>query len=78
MQLQEHLLAGDLGGEPALRRVGKLVGRKEERAARDNLAEMAKFDQEEFYLNTEDYRAYAARTLAEQRQILGDLGLRLN
>ena len=42
------------------------------------LAEMAKFDQEEFYLNTEDYRAYAARTLAEQRQILGDLGLRLN
>jgi tripartite-type tricarboxylate transporter receptor subunit TctC len=38
-------------------------------------ADIAKFDQEPFYLNTADYRAYAVRTLAEQKQIIGELGL---
>ena len=38
-------------------------------------AEIAKFDQEPFYMNTADYRAYALRTLAEQKQIMGELGL---
>jgi len=42
------------------------------------VAEMVKFDQEPAYLNSADYRAYAIRTLAEQRQILGDLGLSQN
>jgi hypothetical protein len=39
-------------------------------------AEMAKFDQEAFYMNSADYRAYAVQTLAEQKQIMGELGLR--
>jgi tripartite-type tricarboxylate transporter receptor subunit TctC len=38
-------------------------------------AEIAKFDQEPFYMNSADYRAYALRTLAEQKQIMGELGL---
>jgi tripartite-type tricarboxylate transporter receptor subunit TctC len=39
-------------------------------------AEMAKFDQEAFYMTSADYRAYAVQTLAEQKQIMGELGLR--
>jgi len=39
------------------------------------IAEMNKFDQEPFYLNSADYQAYALRTLAEQKRILTDLGL---
>ena len=39
------------------------------------IAEMNKFDQEPFYLNSADYQAYALRTLAEQKRILADLGL---
>ena len=35
----------------------------------------AKIDQEAFYLNTEDYRAFAVRTIAEQKQLMEDLGL---
>jgi tripartite-type tricarboxylate transporter receptor subunit TctC len=35
----------------------------------------AKIDQEAFYLNTEDYRAFAVRTFAEQKQLIEDLGL---
>jgi tripartite-type tricarboxylate transporter receptor subunit TctC len=42
------------------------------------IAEMAKFDQEPFYLNSADYREYAVRTLAEQKRILADLGLSQN
>ncbi len=40
------------------------------------LAEMAKFDQEPYYLDSVDYRSYAIRTFAEQKLILGELGLR--
>jgi len=39
-------------------------------------AEMVKFDQEPFYMNSADYRAYAQRTVAEQKQIMGEIGLR--
>lgn len=42
------------------------------------IAEMVKFDQEPFYLNSADYRDYALRTLAEQKRILADLGLSQN
>ena len=37
---------------------------------------MVKFDQEPFYMNSADYRAYAQRTVAEQKQIMGEIGLR--
>jgi hypothetical protein len=40
VQLQEHLLAGDLGGDQPLGRVGKLVLRKQERAIRRGLGEV--------------------------------------
>src|SRR5262245_21078244 len=36
---------------------------------------VAKIDQEPFYLNTEDYRAFAVKTLAEQKQLMEELGL---
>jgi tripartite-type tricarboxylate transporter receptor subunit TctC len=42
------------------------------------IAEMNKFDQEPFYLNSADYKTYALRTLAEQKKILADLGLSQN
>jgi tripartite-type tricarboxylate transporter receptor subunit TctC len=38
---------------------------------------MTRIDQEPFYLNTEDYRAFAARTFEEQGQLMGELGLKL-
>jgi tripartite-type tricarboxylate transporter receptor subunit TctC len=41
-------------------------------------AEMAKFDQEPAYLSSADYRAYAVKTLAEQKQIMGEIGLAKN
>lgn len=37
---------------------------------------VAKIDQEAFYLNTEDYRAFAVRTFEEQGQLMGELGLK--
>ena len=37
---------------------------------------MIKLDQEPFYLNTADYRAYAERTFAEQKQLMGELGFK--
>lgn len=39
-------------------------------------ATMAKLDQEPAYLSSADYRAYALRTLAEQKQLVQELGLR--
>ncbi|MBX9826331.1 MAG: tripartite tricarboxylate transporter substrate binding protein [Xanthobacteraceae bacterium] len=36
---------------------------------------MTRIDQEPFYLNTEDYRAFAARTSTEQKQLMEELGL---
>ncbi|MEA3028578.1 MAG: hypothetical protein QOF91_3863 [Alphaproteobacteria bacterium] len=37
---------------------------------------MAKIDQEPFYLNTEDYRAFVLRTLSEQKQLMEELGFK--
>jgi len=37
---------------------------------------MAKLDQEEFYLNTADYQAYAMQQIGEQKQLVEELGLR--
>ncbi|MBX9826365.1 MAG: tripartite tricarboxylate transporter substrate binding protein [Xanthobacteraceae bacterium] len=36
---------------------------------------MSRIDQEPFYLNTEDYRTFAVRTSAEQKQLMEELGL---
>jgi tripartite-type tricarboxylate transporter receptor subunit TctC len=40
------------------------------------IAQMAKLDQESVYLNSEDYRAFAAQQLAEQKQLVEELGLK--
>jgi len=37
---------------------------------------IAKIDQEPFYLNTADYRAFVARTVVEQKQLMEDLGFK--
>jgi tripartite-type tricarboxylate transporter receptor subunit TctC len=39
-------------------------------------ATLAKLDQEPWYLNSDDYRAYALRELAEQKRIVEELGLK--
>src|ERR1700682_2965751 len=40
------------------------------------VAAMVKFDQEPFYLGSEDYRAFALQQIAEQKQLIESLGLR--
>jgi len=37
---------------------------------------IAKIDQEPFYLNTADYRAFVARTVVEQKQLMEELGFK--
>jgi tripartite-type tricarboxylate transporter receptor subunit TctC len=37
---------------------------------------VTKIDQEPFYLNSEDYRAFAVRTLDEQKQLMEALGFK--
>ena len=37
---------------------------------------MAKLDQEDNYLNTADYQAYAMQQIAEQKQLVEELGLK--
>ena len=37
---------------------------------------IAKIDQEPFYLNTADYRAFVARTVPEQKQLMEELGFK--
>jgi tripartite-type tricarboxylate transporter receptor subunit TctC len=37
---------------------------------------MVKIDQEPFYLNTADYRSFVIRTVAEQKQLMEDLGFK--
>ena len=68
-------LAGPKGMDPKVVEVLHDAFHKgmRERAYR---AEMAKFDQEPHYLDSVDYRSYAIRTFAEQKVILGQLGLR--
>jgi tripartite-type tricarboxylate transporter receptor subunit TctC len=40
------------------------------------VAAMVKFDQEPFYLGSEDYRVFALKQIAEQKQLIEALGLR--
>jgi tripartite-type tricarboxylate transporter receptor subunit TctC len=40
------------------------------------LAAMAKFDQEPFYLDTDGYRAYALKAIAEEKRSIEELGLK--
>jgi tripartite-type tricarboxylate transporter receptor subunit TctC len=40
------------------------------------LETLTKLDQEPFYLNTADYRAFAERTLVEQKKLIEELGLK--
>jgi tripartite-type tricarboxylate transporter receptor subunit TctC len=40
------------------------------------LATIAKIDQEPFYLNTRDYRAFVVRTMTEQKQLMEELGFK--
>jgi tripartite-type tricarboxylate transporter receptor subunit TctC len=37
---------------------------------------LAKIDQESFYLNTSDYRAFVLRTVVEQKQLMQELGFK--
>jgi len=37
---------------------------------------LAKIDQEPFYLNTADYRAFVVQTVAEQKQLMEQLGFK--
>jgi tripartite-type tricarboxylate transporter receptor subunit TctC len=41
-------------------------------------ATLVKLDQEAFYLNSEDYRKFALQQIEEQRQLVKDLGLKVN
>jgi tripartite-type tricarboxylate transporter receptor subunit TctC len=40
------------------------------------VAAMIKFDQEPFYLGSDDYRAYALKTIAEEKRLIEELGLK--
>ena len=40
------------------------------------IAVMERFDQEPFYLGSEDYRAYALRQAAEEKRLMPELGLK--
>src|SRR5204863_7478045 len=39
-------------------------------------ATIAKFDQELMYLNSEDYRNFALKLIADEKQVIEELGLR--
>ncbi len=41
-----------------------------------NAAAMARFDQEPFYLSSEDYQAFAMKQIAEEKRMIQELGLR--
>jgi tripartite-type tricarboxylate transporter receptor subunit TctC len=68
-------IAGPKGMDPA---VVRIIHDAFTNGAEDPvyLEATAKLDQEPAYLNTEDYRRYAVRELAEQKRLIEDLGLR--
>jgi tripartite-type tricarboxylate transporter receptor subunit TctC len=68
-------LAGPKGMDPKVVKILHDAFKKgsEEPAYLDTLT---KLDQEPFYLNTADYRAFAERTLAEQKQLIEELGIK--
>jgi tripartite-type tricarboxylate transporter receptor subunit TctC len=68
-------LAGPKGMDPKVVKTLHDAFKKgmEERSYLDTIA---KIDQEPFYLNTEDYRAFVRRTVAEQKQLMEELGFK--
>jgi tripartite-type tricarboxylate transporter receptor subunit TctC len=68
-------LAGPKGMDPKVVKTLHDAFKKgsEEPSYRETLV---KLDQEPFYLNTADYRAYVERTFAEQKQLMGELGFK--
>ena len=68
-------IAGPKGMDPT---VVRIIHDAFKKGAEDPayLEATAKLDQEPAYLNTEDYRRYAIRELAEQKKLIEDLGLR--
>ena len=68
-------IGGPKGMDPAVVKVLHDAFRKgmEEQSYKDA---MAKLDQEDFYLGTADYHAYAMKQIGEQKQLVEDLGLR--
>ena len=68
-------LAGPKGMDP---KVVKILhdAFKKGMEERSYLETIAKIDQEPFYLNTEDYRAFVRRTVPEQKQLMEELGFK--
>ena len=68
-------IGGPKGMDPAVVKVLHDAFKKgmEEQSYKDA---MAKLDQEDFYLGTADYHAYAMQQIGEQKQLVEDLGLR--
>jgi tripartite-type tricarboxylate transporter receptor subunit TctC len=68
-------LAGPKGMDPKIVKILHDAFKKgmEEQSYLDTIA---KIDQEPFYLNTEDYRAFVLRTVAEQKQLMEELGFK--
>ena len=67
-------IAGPKGMDPAVVKVLHDAFKKgmEEQSYKDA---MAKLDQEDYYLNTADYQAYAMQQIGEQKQLVEELGL---
>jgi tripartite-type tricarboxylate transporter receptor subunit TctC len=68
-------IGGPKGMDPAVVKILHDAFKKgmEEQSYKDA---MVKLDQEAFYLSTPDYHAYAAKQVAEQKQLVEELGLR--
>ena len=68
-------IGGPKGMDPAVVKVLHDAFKKgmEEQSYKDT---MAKLDQEDFYLGTAEYHAYAMQQIGEQKQLVEDLGLR--
>jgi tripartite-type tricarboxylate transporter receptor subunit TctC len=68
-------IGGPKGMDPAVVKVLHDAFKKgmEEQSYKDA---MAKLDQEDFYLGTAEYHAYAMQQIGEQKQLVEDLGLR--
>jgi len=68
-------IGGPKGMDPAVVKILHDAFRKgmEEQSYKDS---MAKLDQEAYYLDTAAYHAFAMRQIAEQKQLVEDLGLR--
>jgi tripartite-type tricarboxylate transporter receptor subunit TctC len=68
-------IGGPKGMDPAVVKILHDAFKKgmEEQSYKDS---MGKLDQEAYYLNTADYHAFAMKQIAEQKQLVEDLGLK--